>query len=244
MVWFRTCRTFLLVQNDIWRRREDTVGGGYTRPQPNSNVSTPRSDRDSAFSESPTSSERGYVIKRSPPLVAGAERCSSSHTHSTRFVTSQSRQSRWLNNGCDARSNQNEERCWTKKTHAPSSGCSRRTTAPSRNSSYNRSVRARAVIKALEDRIAIGYFVQCVIRLLLETAFLVLQYLMFDFQVPELFQCERWPCPHVVRWLYCNLKYLSKIQCDLMIYWYFVASPKEVAWMKQNLCCWYKANMW
>ncbi|XP_078487108.1 uncharacterized protein LOC100181149 [Ciona intestinalis] len=58
--------------------------------------------------------------------------------------------------------------------------------------------RQRSCLWRTERKIAIAYFVQCVLRMLLEIAFLVLQYKYFSFKVPELYKCVQWPCPNMV----------------------------------------------
>nr|CAB3262636.1 uncharacterized protein LOC100181149 [Phallusia mammillata] len=182
--------------SEIYKRSDHTWGDFHMRPKA-SCATTPKSDKDSAFSESPTSLQCPYIIKSSPRTATTNERRFSNHTQSTRFMTSQSKLLRHKSE-CGFRNNAIDDVGRPVRSIDACSSRTKRTTAPSRTSSCYRSVRARAVIKRLEDRIAVGYFVQCVIRLLLETAFLVLQYLMFDFKVPEKFQCERWPCPHTV----------------------------------------------
>ena len=53
-------------------------------------------------------------------------------------------------------------------------------------------------IDNIEKGIAVAYFSQCVLRMILESCFLYLQYRIFDFKVPELYKCRRWPCPNTV----------------------------------------------
>lgn len=53
-----------------------------------------------------------------------------------------------------------------------------------------------------------AYRAQCIGRTLLEIMFLVLQMLMFGFQVPALYKCNAWPCPDTVLLIYLNLVHL------------------------------------
>jgi len=60
-------------------------------------------------------------------------------------------------------------------------------------------------IDNIERGIAIAYFSQCALRLFLESTFLYIQYRIFNFNVPELYKCHRWPCPNTVSLLfYCD----------------------------------------
>ena len=46
--------------------------------------------------------------------------------------------------------------------------------------------------------IGIAYFVQCLLRLLIDIGFTYLQHQLFLFDVPEIYKCKRWPCPNTV----------------------------------------------
>ena len=48
------------------------------------------------------------------------------------------------------------------------------------------------------QNIAVAYFTQCLLRLSVDSGFAYLQYQFFHFEVPALYQCERWPCPNKV----------------------------------------------
>ncbi|XP_076819890.1 uncharacterized protein LOC143465457 isoform X2 [Clavelina lepadiformis] len=65
-------------------------------------------------------------------------------------------------------------------------------------SSVSSLVVTKKFIEKIENRIAVAYFVHCVLRVLIEITFLILQYLFFSFKVPELYKCQRWPCPNTV----------------------------------------------
>ena len=76
-------------------------------------------------------------------------------------------------------------------------------------------------IDNIERGIAIAYFSQCVLRLFLESSFLYLQYRIFDFHVPELYKCHRWPCPNTVRLSFglirlftCTLSKILSLLCN------------------------------
>ncbi|XP_039249398.1 gap junction delta-2 protein-like isoform X2 [Styela clava] len=49
-------------------------------------------------------------------------------------------------------------------------------------------------------RLFLAYLTQVVFRLLVEVAFMIVQFniYVYKFYVPELFKCSRWPCPNVV----------------------------------------------
>ena len=66
-------------------------------------------------------------------------------------------------------------------------------------------------VENIEWRIAIAYFTQCILRLLLESGFLYLQCRFFDFNVPELYKCRRWPCPNTVCFYFFTSLYFEKL---------------------------------
>merc|ERR1719466_436618 len=69
-------------------------------------------------------------------------------------------------------------------------------------------------IKDLERKIEIAYFIQSILRLTVEGAFLIAQYLFFDLNVPKVFYCQRWPCPNEVN---C---YISRPQEKTVMIWF------------------------
>ena len=64
--------------------------------------------------------------------------------------------------------------------------------------SSNQNKKKRFQAKSSFDIIATAYFIQCFTRLVLEMGFLFLQHQLFQFDVPELYKCKRWPCPKTV----------------------------------------------
>ena len=64
-------------------------------------------------------------------------------------------------------------------------------------------------IKDLERKIEIAYFIQSILRLTVEGAFLIAQYLFFDLNVPKVFYCQRWPCPNEVNIFVKTVKLLK-----------------------------------
>jgi len=75
----------------------------------------------------------------------------------------------------------------------------------------SRSISNDLEIKKIEKKIENAYFIQSVLRLLVEGGFLLLQYLFFDFNVPNVFRCEKRPCPNTVK----SIQNCSK---NMMIY--------------------------
>ncbi|XP_039248917.2 gap junction delta-2 protein-like [Styela clava] len=59
-------------------------------------------------------------------------------------------------------------------------------------------VRAVAPKKIKEPPILTGYVLQVIFRMAIEITFIVLQYILFQTQVPEMYRCERYPCPAIV----------------------------------------------
>ena len=46
--------------------------------------------------------------------------------------------------------------------------------------------------------VGIAYFLQCVLRLAVDVGFAYMQCELFEFDVPTLYKCARWPCPETV----------------------------------------------